>query len=104
MLVDEATVRLEAGNGGRGAVAFQKVRLAQGPTGADGGNGASIYFEGISDIGAVAPFASKKNIKAEDGKNGRGQYIDGRRGEDVVLKIPTGTTITDLSTGYVQEI
>src|ERR1700683_4999595 len=104
MLVDEATVRLEAGHGGRGAVAFQKVRLAQGPTGGDGGNGGSIYFEGVVDIGALSYFAARKVVKAEGGKNGRGQFIDGSRGEDLILKVPTGTTITNVQTGYAKEI
>src|SRR5579863_7371391 len=104
MLVDDVTIKLKAGHGGEGAVAFQKVRLAPGPTGGDGCSGANIYFEGVADIGALAPFTSKKEIKAESGGNGRGQFIDGRRGEDLVLKVPTGTSITNLSSGYVQEI
>ena len=104
MLVDEVTMKLCAGKGGRGAVAFQKVRLAQGPTGADGGRGGSIYFEGVPDINALARFASQKTLYAENGKDGRGQFIDGRAGMDMVLKIPTGTRLTNLDTGYVQEI
>src|SRR3989344_3496784 len=100
MLTDEITIRLEAGHGGRGAVAFQKVRLAQGPTGGDGGRGASIYVEGTSDIGALFLLANKKVVRAEDGMNGRGQFIDGRRGEDLVLKVPTGTTVTNLETNF----
>jgi len=104
MLIDEVTLKLEAGNGGNGAVAFQKVRLMQGPTGADGGRGGSIYFEGVSDITALQVFASRKTIRAESGKNGRGQFIDGRAGEDMVLKVPTGTTIRNIDTGAEAEI
>ncbi|HEY4516727.1 MAG TPA: GTPase ObgE [Candidatus Paceibacterota bacterium] len=104
MLVDEITIRLRGGNGGKGAVAFQKVKLMQGPTGADGGRGGNVYLEGVTDIGALMNYASRKEMHAEDGKNGRGQFIDGRAGEDLVLKIPTGTTITNLDTGYVKEI
>jgi GTP-binding protein len=104
MLVDDVTIKLEAGNGGRGAAAFQKVKLAQGPTGADGGRGADIFFEGVADIGALSVYASRKEIKAENGKNGRGQYIDGRGGEDLILKIPTGTTIINPETGFSQEM
>ena len=104
MLVDEVTIRLHAGNGGRGAVAFNKVKLSQGPVGGDGGNGGNVYFEGISNINALMSYASNKVMKAEDGKNGRGQFLDGRRGEDLTLKIPTGTTITNLGTGYKQEL
>lgn len=104
MLVDEITITLRGGHGGRGAVAFQKVRLMQGPTGGDGGRGGGVYLEGVSDIGALMNYASRKEMHAEDGKNGRGQFIDGRAGEDLVLKIPAGTRITNLATGFVREI
>src|SRR4051812_20094529 len=104
MLVDELTTQLIAGSGGKGAVAFQKVRLMQGPTGGDGGRGGNIYFEGVSDIGALGVFASRKIMRAEAGKNGRGQFIDGRAGEDMVLKVPTGTTIRNVETGFTREI
>lgn len=104
MLVDEITIELEGGRGGKGAVAFQKVRLLQGPTGGSGGRGGRVFFEGVSNIDALAQYASKKQMKAEDGKDGRGQFVDGRDGFDVVLKIPAGTRITNLSTGYVQEM
>ena len=104
MLIDEITITLKAGSGGSGAVAFQKVKLARGPTGASGGRGGNAYFEGISDINALLPLASKKEMAAEDGKNGRGQFLDGRAGEDLVVKIPTGTTITNLDTGFVKEM
>lgn len=104
MLIDEITIRLRAGNGGRGAVAFNKVKLSQGPTGGDGGNGGNVYFEGNADINALMSYASKKEMNAENGRNGRGQFLDGHRGEDLVLKIPIGTTVTNLGTGYSQEM
>lgn len=104
MLIDDVTIRLEAGHGGKGAVAFQKVRLARGPTGADGGRGANIYFEAVSDINALAYYASKKVLRAENGKDGRGQFIDGRGGEDMILKVPTGTTMRNLGTGFAREL
>lgn len=104
MLVDDITIQLIAGNGGRGAVAFNKTRLNLGPVGGDGGKGGNVYFEGVHDINALMVYKSRKEMKAEDGKDGRGQFIDGRDGEDLVLKIPTGTRITNLQTGYVQEM
>ena len=104
MLIDEVTIRLEAGSGGKGAVAFQKVRLMQGPTGADGGRGGSIYFEGVGDPGALSYFAARKTVRAESGKNGRGQFIDGRAGEDLILKVPTGTMLRNVDTGFTREI
>jgi GTP-binding protein len=104
MLVDDVTISVEAGKGGRGAVAFQKVRLARGPTGADGGRGGAVYFEAVSDINALTYFASKQIIRAENGHDGRGQFIDGRGGVDLVLKVPAGTTIHNLGTGFAQEL
>ncbi len=104
MLVDEITIEVRAGNGGKGVVAFQKVRLARGPTGGDGGNGGSVYFEGVSNPSALSAFAHKKAIQAENGKDGRGQFLDGRAGEDFILKIPIGTRIQNTGTGYVQEM
>ncbi len=104
MLIDEITIRLTAGNGGKGAAAFNKVPMMLGPTGADGGRGGSVFLEGIADINAFQVYASRKEVKAEDGKDGRGQFIDGRDGEDVVLKVPTGTTIVNVETGYRQEL
>lgn len=104
MLVDDITLRLTAGSGGRGAVAFNKVRLNLGPVGGDGGKGGNIFFEGVHDVNALLSYASKKEIQAPNGKDGRGQFIDGADGSDIVLKIPTGTRITNLDTGYVQEM
>jgi len=104
MLVDEVVVRLAAGDGGRGAVAFNKVRLSRGPTGGDGGRGGSIYFEGASDLSVLGTYAHKQEIKAEDGRDGRGQFLDGRAGEDLILKIPTGTSIINNVTGFKQEM
>lgn len=104
MLIDELTVTIKAGDGGNGAVAFNKVKLSRGPTGADGGNGGSVYFEGTGDINALMVFASRKEIEAERGRDGRGQFLDGRKGEDYILKVPTGTTVTNLGTNFSQEI
>ncbi|OGG50733.1 Obg family GTPase CgtA [Candidatus Kaiserbacteria bacterium RIFCSPHIGHO2_01_FULL_54_36] len=104
MLVDDVTVRLEAGAGGRGSVAFNKVRLALGPTGGDGGQGGSIYFEGVTDINALSRYAHRQPILAEKGKDGRGQFLDGRGGEDLLLQVPTGTMIINTQTGFAREI
>lgn len=104
MLIDEVTMTLRAGNGGRGAVAFNKVKLMQGPTGGDGGRGGSIYFEGVADIDALKPFASRKEIQAKNGGNGRGQFIDGPDGADTILKVPTGTRIVNVETGYTRDL
>src|SRR3989344_1261030 len=104
MLIDEITMTLHAGKGGRGAVAFNKVKLMQGPTGADGGRGASIYFEGVADINALKPFAGRKEVQAKNGRDGRGQFLDGADGEDLILKVPTGTSVVNTESGYTREL
>jgi len=104
MLIDEVTITIKAGDGGNGAVAFNKVKLSRGPTGADGGNGGSVYFEGTGDINALMVFASRKEIEAERGRDGRGQFLDGRKGEHFILKVPVGTRVTNLETNFAQEI
>ena len=104
MLIDEITITIKAGDGGNGAVAFNKVKLSRGPTGADGGNGGSVYFEGTGDINGLMVYASRKEVEAERGRDGRGQFLDGRKGEEFIMKIPTGSTVTNLETNFSQEI
>ena len=104
MLIDEITITTRAGDGGNGAVAFNKVKLSRGPTGGDGGTGGSVYFEGTGDINAFMIYASRKEVEAERGRDGRGQFLDGRRGEDFIMKVPTGTSIINVETQYTQEI
>ena len=96
MLIDDINIRIEAGNGGRGAVAFDKNKFALGPVGGSGGRGGGIYFEGISDLSALNQFRFKKEIKAQNGENGKGQFCDGPDGLDLTLKVPVGTVIHNL--------
>ncbi|MCK9445554.1 GTPase ObgE [bacterium] len=96
MLIDDVTIRVRAGNGGKGAVAFQKSRFALGPTGGSGGEGGSFYFVGVSDLSALKQFRFKKAVQAQDGGNGKGEFVDGPKGKDVIFKIPVGTVITNL--------
>ena len=93
MLIDDVTIKVRAGNGGKGAVAFDKNKMAIGPTGGDGGNGGSVYFEGVSDLSALLQFRHKKEVAAKNGMDGRSQFRDGNDGENLTLKIPVGTVI-----------
>ena len=104
MLIDNVTIRIKAGNGGRGAVAFNKNKMMLGPVGGNGGAGGDIYFEGISDLSALSQFRNKKEIKTADGGDGRGNFIDGQDGEELIVKVPVGTVITKLDTGEIVEI
>ncbi len=104
MLIDDVTIKITAGKGGRGAVAFDKNKMAIGPAGGSGGKGGSIIFQGMADIGALRHFRFKKVLEAEDGQEGRGQYRDGHDGQDLTLKVPAGTVIHNLTTGSHTEI
>ena len=104
MLVDDVTIKVAAGKGGKGAVAFQKNKLSLGPTGARGGDGGSVYFEGISDLSALHQFRHRKDWKAGSGQDGRSQFRDGKVGEDLILRVPVGTVIHNLDTGHAEEI
>src|SRR3989338_597993 len=75
MLIDDVAIKVRAGNGGKGAVAFNKNLMSLGPTGGSGGNGGSVYFEGVSDLSSLGQFRYKKNIKAKDGENGKGNFL-----------------------------
>lgn len=97
MLIDDIKIKINAGRGGGGAIAFNKNLGALGPVGGTGGRGGSIYAVGVSDLMALGQFRYKKEFSAEDGQDGRGQFRDGRDGEDLILKLPVGTVIHNLT-------
>lgn len=104
MLIDEITITVTSGKGGRGAVSFNSVMMSLGPTGGNGGRGGSVYFEGISDLGALSQFRYKKDIEAKDGANGKAQFSDGSDAPEVILRIPVGTVIRVAETGETKEV
>lgn len=104
MLIDDITVKIWGGHGGKGAVAFNNIKLHRGPVGGDGARGASVYFEGIADVSMLSQFQSRREIKGEDGENGKGQYRDGANPEHLTIKVPVGTVATNIDTGASFEI
>ena len=104
MLIDDVTIRVSAGHGGKGSVAFNTNLMSLGPAGGSGGLGGSVYAEGVSDLSALGQFRFKKEFAAENGMDGRGQFRDGHVGSDLVLKVPVGTVIHNLTTGADIEI
>ena len=104
MLIDDVKVKIKGGDGGNGAVAFNKNLMELGPAGGSGGNGGAIYIEGSSDISLLNQFRFKKKIEAEDGEDGRSQFRDGKRGEDTILKVPVGTIAHNITTGSNEDV
>jgi len=104
MLIDEVKIKLSGGKGGNGCVAFNKNKHEKGPTGGDGGNGGSVYLEGTSNLTALNKFRFKKEFSAEDGVDGKNKVLEGKRGKDLILKVPIGTVAHNLDTGRDIEI
>jgi len=104
MIIDDITVQVIGGHGGDGAVAFNKNALSLGPAGASGGDGGNVYAEGVSDLSALNQFQFKKDIHAPDGQNGRSQFRDGTKGKDLIVKVPVGTVIHNLTQKTTAEI
>lgn len=104
MLIDDVTIKVASGKGGKGAVAFNKNLMSLGPAGGSGGNGGNIYIEGVVDLSVLRHFRNQKEFYAENGHDGRGQFVDGRTGQDITLKVPVGTIIHNLTQKTETEI
>ena len=104
MLIDHVKIRVTAGKGGPGAVAFSKIMMTLGPTGAAGGKGGDAYFEAVGDLGALRHFRTKKVFNAENGGDGRPSLRDGKKGEDLILKVPRGTVVHNRTTNAEHEL
>jgi GTPase len=93
--VDECRFRVEAGNGGDGAVAFRRERFIPhgGPAGGDGGRGGSVYMEADPGLATLYDFHRQAVYRAERGENGQGKDCYGSAGADLTLKVPLGTAV-----------
>ncbi len=99
--VDEANIRVEAGNGGDGASSFRREKFAPlgGPDGGDGGRGGSIYLIANSGLNTLADFRFSTRFRAAAGGNGRGSNCTGKGGDDLYVPVPLGTLVRDADTG-----
>lgn len=104
MLIDDVKIEITAGHGGKGCVSFNKNLMSLGPAGGSGGDGGNIVFAGVSDLNALGQFRYKKQISAQNGRDGKGQFCDGPDGKDLFVKVPVGTVIHNLDSGEDQEI
>lgn len=99
--VDEARIKVQAGNGGRGSVAFRREKFVPfgGPNGGDGGKGGSVTLRAAEGINTLADFRVEKTFRAEHGQPGGGSECTGRGGEDLTVVVPVGTIVRDIDTG-----
>ena len=103
MFVDIAKISVKAGNGGNGAVAFhrEKYVASGGPDGGDGGRGGNIVFKVDTSLATLSDFRYKRKYKAPNGGDGRGNRCSGKKGEDLIIKVPVGTIIREVETGTI---
>ncbi len=103
MFIDEATIRVKAGDGGNGCMAFRREKFVPrgGPSGGDGGRGGDVLMESSERHNTLVHFRFNPEYKAERGRHGEGSNCTGREGDDVLLKVPVGTIVYDDATGEV---
>jgi GTPase len=101
--IDESRIEVIAGNGGNGIASFRREKYIEkgGPDGGDGGRGGSIYAEADRNINTLVDFRFTKTYRARNGESGRGSDCYGKGADDVILRMPVGTVITDLNSGEV---
>ncbi len=101
--VDEAIIKVQAGRGGSGCLSFRREKYIAkgGPDGGDGGDGGSVWLEADHAINTMVDYRYQRNYQAENGQPGGGKNCTGKSGDDLVLKVPVGTTIIDEDTREV---
>jgi GTP-binding protein len=99
--VDEAPISVQAGKGGNGCVSFRREKFIPkgGPDGGDGGDGGSVYLEGSESINTLIDYRFTRHYQAQNGQGGSSRNCTGAKGEDLILKVPVGTTAIDEDTG-----
>lgn len=103
MFIDEVIIDLEAGSGGNGCMAFRREKYVEmvGPYGGNGGKGADIIFKVDEGLNTLLDLRYKKLIRGDKGENGLGKGMHGAAAENVIIKVPEGTVITDIDTGLI---
>lgn len=101
--VDEADIRVEAGDGGNGTVGFRREKYIPrgGPDGGDGGDGGSVFLVADENLNTLIDYRFERFHRAERGQNGQGSNCTGRGGADLELRVPVGTRATDVETAEI---
>src|SRR5580692_3312885 len=99
--VDEAKLKVQAGNGGRGCVSFRREKFVPfgGPDGGDGGLGGSVYLKAVEGMNTLADFRISRTYRGQNGESGSGNDCTGHGGDDTYVSIPIGTVVADKDTG-----
>ena len=105
MLVDKAKITIASGKGGNGAVSFRREPFVPegGPDGGDGGNGGSVIFKADRNLRTLMDFRYKRKYEAENGQNGMKKKCYGKKGEDLVIKVPVGTMVFEAVSGKLMK-
>ena len=103
MFIDETNIKVIAGNGGDGCTAFRREKYIEmgGPYGGNGGKGSDIIFKVDTGLHTLIDLRYMKTIKGKKGENGSGKNMDGKSAEDIIIKVPQGTVITDYDTNLI---
>jgi len=106
MFIDEINLRFKAGRGGDGVVRWlhEKGRDHGGPSGGNGGKGGNVYARAVRDIGILAAYRNVKEFSAKRGGDGAKDLKQGATGEDVEVRLPIGSRLTNLATGHRIEL
>lgn len=101
--VDEAVIRVEAGDGGNGIISFLREKFVSkgGPNGGDGGDGGDVYLVADENLNTLVDYQFEKFHRAERGENGGSTNCTGKRGSDLELRVPVGTRAVDVDTDEV---
>jgi GTP-binding protein len=101
--IDEASITVESGDGGRGCVSFRREKHVPrgGPDGGDGGKGGDVIFKSTSRRRTLFPFQLKRQFKAKNGAHGQGKQKTGRNGKNLIIEIPPGTLVKDADTNEI---
>ena len=98
--IDEATIHVAAGDGGNGCVSFRREKFIPfgGPNGGDGGDGGSVFMVADENINTLVDFRYERRYQAQRGENGKGNDCTGKKGDDLVIRVPVGTMVYDNDT------
>ena len=96
MFLDEATIDVSGGHGGKGCVAYRREKYVPrgGPNGGDGGDGGDVVLIADENSDTLSDYSSNKRFGAQKGQIGLGKNMNGKDGEDLILKVPPGTVVT----------